>query len=154
MFFEEIKSRLLGNWSGTNRLHLSWLTPSDYHSSSQMAIASVAREKFLTFRYTWSHENTPHEGLLVLGYDVAQKVATASWLDSWHMSSKLMACVGTIDERGEIAVKGYYEAPPDPDWGWRIVIAASEAELRLTMYNCTPAGEEELAVEATYSRAG
>lgn len=153
MLFAEIKSRLLGDWSGTNHLHLSWLTPSDYHSSSQMAIAAVAHEKFLTLMYTWSHENKAHEGLLVLGYDAAQQVATASWLDSWHMSSKLMSCTGTIDERGEIAVKGYYEAPPDPDWGWRIVIAVRNEALRMTMYNCTPAGEEELAVQADYVRA-
>ncbi|MEK7729815.1 MAG: DUF1579 family protein [candidate division KSB1 bacterium] len=152
MSFEKIQKRWLGNWKGTNLLHLSWLTPSDYHSPSHLAITPVANGKFLMFTYTWSHENTPHEGLLVLGYDAEQKVATAAWLDSWHMSNKIMSCQGTIEERGEVILQGYYEAPPGPDWGWRIVIATSGEELHLKMYNCTPEGEEELAVRAEYTQ--
>ncbi len=153
MSLVEIQNRVLGNWSGTNLLHLSWLTPSDYHSSSHLAIQPVANGKFLAFTYTWSHENVPHEGMILLGYDVESKRATAAWIDSWHMSSKIMSCQGAIDEHGEIVLRGNYEAPPGPDWGWRIVITASGKALRLVMYNCSPEGEEEWAVQAEYTRA-
>jgi hypothetical protein len=54
---------------------------------------------------------------------------------------------------GKIDLRGSYEAPPSPDWGWRFVInAPSDIELKLVMYNVSPEGEEELAVEANYKR--
>jgi hypothetical protein len=145
----EIQDRLLGEWTGSNLLRLSWLTPSDYHSSSRLSVAPVAKGKFLSFTYTWSHENVSQEGLILLGYDDQQEVATAAWVDSWHMSSKIMSCQGTIDAQGVIVLRGSYEAPPGPDWGWRIVITPkSGRELQIIMYNITPEGAEDLAVQA------
>jgi hypothetical protein len=89
----------------------------------------------------------------LLGYDEQQKMATAAWVDSWHMSSKIMACEGAIDPQGAIDIRGSYEAPPGPDWGWRIVITPkSGKELQLVMYNISPEGVEELAVQADYKK--
>ena len=154
MNLTEIRNTLIGAWTGDNLLRLSWLTPPDYRSPSNLLVAQVAKGKFLTFTYTWSHEDNDQEGLLMLGYDERQKVATAAWVDSWHMSSKIMSCQGTIDQKGSIDLRGSYEAPPGPDWGWRIVITApSEKELQIIMYNCSPDGVEELAVQADYKRA-
>lgn len=56
-------------------------------------------------------------------------------------------------ERGVIDVRGSYAAPPGPDWGWRFIIAPAQMSLGLVMYNITPAGQEALAVEASYVRA-
>jgi hypothetical protein len=64
-----------------------------------------------------------------------------------------MACQGRIAATGKIDFRGSYEAPPGPDWGWRFVInAPSGSELKLVMYNVSPEGEDELAVEANYKK--
>jgi hypothetical protein len=154
MKLTEIQDHLLGEWTGSNLLRLSWLTPSDYRSSSQLSVAPVAKGKFLSFTYTWSHEEVSQEGVILLGCDDKQEMATAAWVDSWHMSSKIMSCQGTIDAQGAIDLRGSYEAPPGPDWGWRIIITPKAGkELQMVMYNITPEGVEDLAVQADYKRA-
>jgi len=154
MNLNEIQRNLAGEWTGNNLLRLSWITPPEYISTSHLSVEPAAKGKFLSFRYTWSHENVHHEGLLLVGYDTTQNIATAAWIDSWHMSSKIMFCRGTIDQKGTIDLRGSYEAPPGPDWGWRIIISTpSRNELRIVMYNCTPEGEEDLAVQADYKRS-
>lgn len=150
---EEIQNDLIGNWTGKNLLRLSWLTPPDHLSPTNLTVAPVAKGKFLSFAYDWSHEDISQEGLLLLGYDQKDRVVTAAWIDSWHMSSKVMAFTGRIDRHAAIEVRGSYAAPPGPDWGWRIVISVpSEGQLQITMYNCSPEGAEELAVQANYER--
>lgn len=149
----EIQDHLIGDWTGSNLLRLSWLTPSDYHSPSRLSVKHVAKGKFLTFTYTWSHEKISQEGVILLGYDATQEMATAAWVDSWHMSSKVMSCQGSIDQQGAINIRGSYEAPPGPDWGWRIVITPkSGKELQVIMHNISPEGVEDLAVQADYKR--
>jgi hypothetical protein len=153
MKLAEIQNDLVGEWTGSNLLRLSWLTPSDYHSSSHMSVKPVAKSKFLSFTYTWSHEDVSQEGVILLGYDAQQEVVTAAWVDSWHMSSKIMACTGSIDPQGAIDIRGSYEAPPGPDWGWRIVITPkSGKELQMVMYNISPEGVKDLAVQADYKK--
>lgn len=153
MTLSEIQEKLIGDWSGENLLRLSWITPPDHFSPTILSVVKVAKGKFLTFTYTWNHDSVSQEGLLVLGYDEQQAVATAAWVDSWHMSSKVMAWTGTINEQGTVDLLGSYEAPPGPDWGWRIVITPSDGALQIVMYNVTPEGEEDLAVQASYKRA-
>lgn len=64
-----------------------------------------------------------------------------------------MACEGAIDEQGAINIRGSYEAPPAPDWGWRIVITPkSGKELQLVTYNISPEGVEDLAMQDDYQR--
>jgi len=71
------------------------------------------------------------------------------------MSDKAMVCKGKIDGDGVITLVGSYEAPPGPDWGWRTVIEpVTDDSFKLLMYNITPEGEETIAVENRYSRAG
>jgi Protein of unknown function (DUF1579) len=150
MNLTEIQNNLIGAWTGNNLLRFM---DTDHNSPSDLSVAQVAKGRFLTFTYTWSYENTDHEGLLTLGYDAQQEVATAAWVDSWHMSSKVWSCQGAIDQQGVIDLRGSYEAPPGPDWGWRIVITAPPGkDLQIVMYNCSPEGVEELAVRADYKR--
>ncbi len=144
---------MIGDWSGSNLLRTPWLTPPESVSSSRLRVEPVARGKFLKFTYTWSHETTPHEGLILFGHHEAQGETTAAWVDSWHQSSKVLLLEGSIDEQGAIDLRASYPAPPGPDWGWRIVItSASTNDLRIVMYNCSPEGEQELAVQAEYTR--
>lgn len=143
----EIKEALIGTWSGENRLHLDRVTA----SPSELSATQVAKGTSLLITYTWSHEGVAHEGILVVA--ASDPEATAAWLDSWHMHEKVLVCQGTIGREG-IDLRGSYEAPPGPDWGWRIVVSLPAPDrLHLTMYNCPPAGQEELAVEAKYGRA-
>ena len=149
----DLHEKLVGNWSGTNLLRLSWIDPPDHVSPGTMSVVPVAKGKFLSFSYNWSHEEVGQEGLLLVGYDEKKAQATAAFVDSWHMSATVMPFTGSIDDQGVINLLGSYEAPPGPDWGWRIVITASNDALRMVMYNITPEGEEDLAVDAKYRRS-
>ena len=153
MDLSEIQENLIGTWTGRNLLRLNPDTSLDFFCPSDLSAAPVAKGKFLSFTYTWNHENVPQEGVLVVGYDNKQNIATAAWVDSWHMSSKVMFCQGVITKHGVIDLRGSYEAPPGPDWGWRIIISAPSAtKLQIIMHNCSPDGKEELAVQAEYTR--
>lgn len=44
-------------------------------------------------------------------------------------------------------------APPGPDWGWRTRLSAAPGTLSMVMFNVTPDGHEELAVDAQYRPA-
>jgi hypothetical protein len=152
MTFSEIQKNLIGDWSGSNLLRTPWLTPPETVSSSKLRVSAVVKGMFLELTYTWSHESTPHEGLILVGYDESQGAATAAWVDSWHQNSKVMPLEGSTVEQG-IDVRGTYQAPTGPDWGWRILIkSASSNDLSIVMYNCPPEGDEELAVHADYTR--
>jgi hypothetical protein len=48
----EIQGDLIGKWIGNNLLRLSPLTPSEYFSSFDLSVASIAKGKFLSFNYT------------------------------------------------------------------------------------------------------
>ncbi len=152
MSLDKIKDNLIGVWTGDNMLRLSWMNPPEYCSPSELTIAQVVREKFLTFDYKWSHETVSHEGLLLVNCDVEKEIVNAMWVDSWHSGVKPLALSGTIDEQGAIDLRGTYEVPNHPDWGWRIVISVPEEGLQIAMYNISPEGEEDLAVRANYRR--
>ena len=151
MAVSEQLAQLAGEWSGTSRL---WLSPEEpaRESPSTLSASLVANGKFLALRYRWA-EDGPQEGLIVLGAEARGDRVRASWVDSWHMGHAMMSCEGALDADGSASVKGSYPAPPGPDWGWRIVIAPIDRDgFRLRMFNITPEGEEQLAVDATYAR--
>jgi len=146
---------LSGEWKGTKRLYLNGESGPVRESVSRMTIARAARETFLLLAYSWKFDGEPHEGLLMLGYDEVQNSATAAWGDSWHMSKKIMHCAGTIDGGNTFNVCGGYEAPPDPNWGWRIALCIHAADsMALVMHNISPDAKEELAVKADFKRVG
>ncbi len=142
---------LTGSWQGTNRL---WLDPAKpaQESEGTAVFQLVAQKKFATLRYTWAYDKQPQEGFLLFGED--DQEITAAWVDSWHMQDKMMHCTGKIAANGAISVVGYYAAPPDPDWGWRITIEPQSAnQFTFRMHNITPQGEEMLAVEVQFKRS-
>jgi hypothetical protein len=63
-----------------------------------------------------------------------------------------MLCNGTTRPDGGISVKGYYAVPDHPDWGWRTEIIPDGERFRYLMYNVTPEGAGELAVETDFVR--
>ena len=148
----ELLLAFTGNWQGKNSL---WLSPDEpvRESTTTLSLNPTINGKFIQVKYTWADEGKPQEGMLLIGYENERQLATAVWVDSWHMGEKYMFCQGVIHENGSVDVRGQYQAPTGPDWGWRIVIEPeSENTLNLIMYNTTPKGEEALAVEAKYSR--
>lgn len=144
---------IAGAWHGTNLLRLSWLTPSDFRSDGTFEVKSTSRDKGVLIIYSWSHEDKPHEGSLLIAFDEKKQEATAGWVDSWHQGGAVLQLRGTLSDSGVLDLKGTYPAPPDPDWGWRIVIESPDkGTVRMRMFNITPKGEEDLAVEASYAR--
>jgi hypothetical protein len=102
---------------------------------------------------TWALQEDEHEGLIIFGHERESDTLTATWIDSWHMSDKVMLSREIERNPDAISVMGYYAAPPGPDWGWRTVITPDTDSFQMTMYNVTPDGEETFAVGVTYRRA-
>ena len=148
MNFTEFQQRALGEWNGENLLRTPWMTPPEMLSDSVMRVVQAARDRFLALTYSWRTAESPHEGLLLLGYDDSDGVATAAWVDSWHQNAKVLSLEGNMIE-GTIQLRATYQV----NWQWRIVISMpSENSLEMLMYNVSPEGSEDLAVRATYLR--
>lgn len=141
-----------GSWRGTSTLHE---TPDKSEDSSSTAtVTPILGGRFVRLDYTWGYQGAPQEGSLLIGYDKKAGNVTAHWIDSWHMSNKVMACEGMAGDGDELSIRGSYAAPPGPDWGWRTTITADPRRaLRMVMYNISPEGQEDLAVQASYTRA-
>lgn len=154
MSVPEIFGRLIGDWSGTNRLHVSWMKENPIRDSdSKATIAFSAQGKFLKIEYDWLYEEQKQEGLILLGNEKIGESVKAFWIDSWHMGDKFMVSEGVQNGNGSISLKGFYAVPDHPDWGWRTVIESENPEsFKITMYNVSPEGVEDLAVEASFER--
>ena len=153
MRFEEFSRGLIGDWRGTKQLYLAPPPEPPASSPSTLSVSALAGDAFLQFSYNWSYEGEAQSGVLWLGVD-DEDAATVAWVDSFHMSSRIMFCTGKAHD-GSAEVLGSYAAPPGPDWSWRITIqSASTAELKIVMHNISPEGQEDLAVQIDYARAG
>jgi hypothetical protein len=70
------------------------------------------------------------------------------------MGEAVMALEGAAAGADAVTLRGSYAAPPGPDWGWRIDLRPQGGDdLRMVMFNVTPEGQEELAVEAVYGQS-
>ena len=145
---------LAGRWNGTYRLIVNPAEP-PRESKTSAVVTPVAAGGFVRMDYTWEEDGKPQDGSILLGRDSERCVVTAHWVDSWHMSDKVMACEGPSTDAGSsLEVRGAYAAPPGPDWGWRTVIEATGTDsFRMLMYNVSPDGREDVSVEAAYTRA-
>jgi hypothetical protein len=150
-----VRARLgtfVGPWAGTNRL---WVSPGEAarESETTASVALVARD-FAAIRYTWADGGRPQDGLLLVRTSSGPGALDMVWMDSWHTGGQFMVFRNEEEDEGRTSAFGTYAAPPGPDWGWRIVVAAdADDEIRLLMYNVAPDGDEALAVEARYARA-
>ena len=141
-----------GNWRGSNRLQ-DPLTNAPEDSPATASVTALLDGRFVRLDYTWGYQGKSQEGSLLIGYEPKTGMASAYWIDTWHMGRQVMAAEGSISQSGEISVLGSFAVPPGPDWGWRTVITPDDGqELQITMFNISPEGLEELAVEASYSR--
>jgi hypothetical protein len=144
---------LVGRWKGINRLHVPWMPEPLKESASTAKVSSKMNGQFLSIEYTWLYNGDAQEGLLILGCDPESDAIQAVWTDSWHSKNFLMLCNGTVDSAGRVTVMGYYSVPNNPDWGWRSEIIPGEDSFRYAMFNVSPEGIEEIAVETDFARA-
>lgn len=145
---------LSGHWKGRNRLHANWLPDPIVESESLACVSTKMRDQFLQIDYTWQYEGNVQEGTLIFGSEKNAAAAQAVWSDSWHLSNNLMLCDGNIANGKLLNVKGYYKVTDHPDWGWRTEVTANGSVFRYVMYNVSPEGDEELAVEMDFERSG
>ncbi len=153
MSIPENFKKLKGEWKGQSKLYTTWIEENPVQESESIAEANLAaNSKFLKIQYDWFFENEKQEGLLLIGSEKDSDELKAFWIDSWHMQDKFMSCDGNFSG-DSILMKGFYEVPNHPDWGWRTdIIFDNENLFKIVMYNVSPEGAEDLAVEAEYSR--
>lgn len=153
MSIPENFKKMTGEWKGKNRLYTTWIEENPVHESESVAEVNLAaNSKFLKIQYDWIYENESQEGLLLIGSEKDSDEVKAFWIDSWHMGDKFMSCDGNFSG-DSILMKGFYEVPNHPDWGWRTdIIFDTENTFKIVMYNVTPEGVEDLAVETEFSR--
>ena len=152
MKISTLHNHLVGAWTGTMTLYTNWLPVKEHPSESHLVVAPAAGGNFLCFSYSWSYEDEPKEGLLLLGNENDADSVTASWIDSWHQNGKILQLTGDAND-GLIKVHGTFPAPPDPDWGWRIEVSVDDGAPRIAMFVISPKGEEDPAVDTKYRRA-
>jgi hypothetical protein len=140
-----------GRWRATYKLRDPGNTLS-HDSDSTATVTPVLNGRFVRIDYRWAFKGTPHEGSLLVGC-ADDGAVTMPWIDSFHNGHHIMVSTGRVTPEGELDVRGTYEVPGHPAWGWRTVLSASDDTVSIVMYNVTPEGEEHLAVDAQYSRA-
>ena len=151
MNFDTLRTALIGEWRGTKQLYLEPPPAAAVSSPTKLSVVPVAGANFLRFDYDWAFEGETQEGMLLLGVD-EENTASAAWIDSFHMSSKIMSCSGTASAEA-VELRGNYAAPPGPDWSWRITVRSASADaFAIVMHNISPEGQEDLAVQIDYAR--
>jgi len=153
MNLTDIHDRFVGRWLGRKHLWLESQPEPSGTSESELLVVPTAKGRFLRLDYRWSHDGVEQEGVLLLGNANDRQLATAAWVDSWHMGAQVMHCQGSVDAQGAVSLLGAYPVPLGPDWGWRIgIMKTGPDDLRIVMHNISPEGEKELAVRADYRR--
>ena len=146
----------IGEWSGLTNLHLSWL-PEDQkitESSSSLVLKSGCESSFITLNYDWMYEGKTEQGVLIACRKNSGDEATGGWTDSWHMSGAVMSLVGTGSDSKPLKLSGEYAVEGHPNWGWRLELSLTpNGQLSFKMFNISPEGDEEWAVDAIYDRA-
>ncbi len=142
---------LVGVWQGTSRI---WFGPGNLHDESpvQGQISPVLGGRFMRHEYQGSVKGKPQTGLAIFGISLAPGgEQECAWADSWHMSTGLLFSKGKPSPDA-FNVLGHYAAGTE-SWGWRTTIAHPAQDLiEIRMFNISPAGEEDLAVEVDYRR--
>lgn len=144
---------LVGDWVGSNRLYLGdWHPVKPIHDSdATAAVRERVGGQFLEVAYTWEHEAKPCEGVLILGGDGKSDAVNAFWTDSWHLANQVMLCQGA-QAKGSVSVTGSYKVEGHPDWRWRTEIIPNDEGFQYNMYNISPEGSEQIAVEMVLRR--
>lgn len=142
-----------GTWNGTSTLHQSWLeAPHNVQESpSNLSISLDPVGSFALVDYDWVYNGELQHGQALISGSTESGEVTSGWSDSWHQNTSVMALAGTGMD-GEVSLKGEYAVEGHPNWGWRITFGLDGDRLLFRMFNISPEGDEEWAVEAVYAR--
>jgi len=124
---------LLGVWTGANRLRI--MPTDDFRQSAATATVTVAGHRFVTVAYTWSEDDKPQDGMMLIGEN------GMVWVDSFHTPETWMEFSREPDEDGVVRFAGVYEK----EWGWLIHLEPATA--KITMRNVPPGHPPYEAVE-------
>jgi hypothetical protein len=139
----------VGLWRGESRLLLHRPVEETYLSVMTAETEQTMQQQALLMRYAWQVEDEPQDGLFVLNQ--LDDVVAGLWFDSWHMANSSMTTTGARLDGG-LSVCGSYPTSEGPDWEWRILLQPAANSRLLRMFNITPEGDEELAVDADFAR--
>ena len=149
---EKLKA-LVGNWKGMNRLNFGEHSGTPViESASTAEVVERSGGQALEITYTWEYEGKSQEGFLLISCDAGMETVKAVFTDSFHLANDLMICKGSAKPDGGIDVSGNYTVPGYPEWGWRTEITPGDDSFTYKMYNVSPEGEEEWAVETVFTR--
>ena len=143
---------LAGDWTGTSKL---WLEPDKLNDESPVmgSIQLILEGRFAIYLYQGSIEGEAQHGMFTFGYNTTLEQYEASWVDSFHNNTGIMACTGYAIENGFQVVGNYPDPTGGPDWGWRTEVELIDRDqLIITAYNISPEGEEAKATEAKLTR--
>lgn len=141
-----------GEWDGINRLYVDPKGKPD-ESDSRILITPLLGKSFVRIDQIWSYQGKPQEGSMLVGFDPDAQQVSLHWIDTFHMSRKVMICTGATGQDQTIDVLGSYSAPAGPDWGWRITVEIrGKGKLEIRMFNIDPDRNQQLAVQAVYHR--
>ena len=152
MAITEQLASLTGNWIGTNRLNLSFESDPIFESPSNAIVRQRAGGTCLEIEYDWVYKGSANNGFIVISCGKNGE-ASAVWTDSWHSKHVLMNCEGATTGSGGVNLKGSYKVEGHPDWGWRTEIIPNGDSFKYLMFNVSPEGYEEWAVETEFRRA-
>lgn len=147
-FFEDAT----GWWEGTSSLSLPWERKEPYNSNSSLHIERGLHGGYAHVEYRWSHNDKPHQGVLIIAGNKKGGEITGGWVDSWHQNPSVLHLKGTWDSDDKLSFLGHYSAGSGPDWGWRIELRLVGDVLHLEMTNIHPDGKEDWAVRCDYKR--
>ncbi len=135
-----------GEWRGTSKLHLNWPPGNESitEGSSTMKVV-VFNDQYAVVHYGWEYEGKTEKGSLIAAE--GKSGTTFGWSDSWHQNIEVMHLRGKNAD-----CKGTYQVEGHPEWGWRIAFSRVGESLQMEMFNISPEGEEEWAVQAVYER--
>jgi hypothetical protein len=145
---------IIGNWEGNTK---TWFEPGVVADESPMtgSIRPVLGGRFLMHEYKGSLNGEAFEGIAFYGFDIASNVFQSAWIDSFHMGTGILFSTETASDKG-FSVLGSYGGPDIPEpWGWRTTINVIDSDhIKISAYNISPEGQEDIATETTYTRIG
>ena len=146
----DLLASMVGEWTGRYRLYLE---PGELTSESDTSatVTPVLDGRFTRIAYDWTVDEARQLGEFLVAAPGGDRL-TSSWVDTWHNGDAILFCRSVDDGVGVIGQYG----PDDDPWRWRTTfeLHAGGAELAVTAWNITPAGEEAVATEARYRRVG